>query len=130
MDISAAKEQNDKTFEEVLTSFDQMKKFQKRKPMKQINQIKKKLMIELLKQKRVERKMGLQGKFGIAFGSAGAVAGAVVGTGVLSGVGAVVGGSGGFLLGKAASHGKRVKQTKISNNIEVTLISKPGKITK
>ena len=37
MDVSAAQDQNEKTFEEVLTSFNDMKKLQKRKPMKQIN---------------------------------------------------------------------------------------------
>ena len=60
-------------------------------------------MIELLKQERIERKMGFSARMGVAFGGAGGVVGALVGSGVLSGVGAVVGGSSGYLIGNKLS---------------------------
>lgn len=44
---------------------------------------------------------------GVAFGGIGAMIGAVCGSGVLSGVGAVVGGSGGYLVGNGLSKKKR-----------------------
>jgi hypothetical protein len=67
------------------------------------------LKVELIKQKRMERKMGLTGKFGMALGGVGAVTGAIAGSGVLSGVGAVVGGSSGYVIGNILAYPKRKK---------------------
>jgi hypothetical protein len=74
-----------------------------------MNQVRKQLKIELAKQKRVNRKMGLYGKMGTVLGGAGAVTGAVCGQGVLSGVLAVVGGSGGYIAGSLLARPRRKK---------------------
>lgn len=78
----------------------------------------------MLKQKRIDEKMGAQGHMDITFGSIGAVMGGFFGSGVFSGIGVVVGGSSGFLAGKGLSQAKRNDLTRISNTIEYHLLEK------
>jgi hypothetical protein len=54
----------------------------------------------MLKQKRIDRKMGAQGHMDVGFGGIGALIGGFMGSGVFSGLGVVLLGSSGFLAGR------------------------------
>lgn len=81
--------------------------------------IREKLAIELLRKNRLNRKVGVKGKLGYAFGGVGALMGTVFG-----GLGAVAGGSAGFGVGHKLYKNKKKKQQQIDKRIQITIVDK------
>lgn len=85
---------------------------------------KQKMDVYLARRQRIREKMGFRSKLGLFCGTFGSLAGAAAGVGVVSGVGAVVGGSGGFMIGQAIQGPVQKRQEMVDKRINVSLIEK------